>query len=217
MGNKAYFCKKNYDMKRFLILLVLLIIALGMYFIYGKKGENKKVDTSEKPIKQSVHSAAFNLKVENAVNQYLSLKDAFVNADTVAIKTQATTFVQALDSINVEEMKNDSGAVVETAKASIADIKSNIVSLLKQTDITEMRRDFSMATQMMYPAFFQSINYEGKKLYLQHCPMAFNDTEGADWLSSSDEIINPYLGKKHPKYKAGMLHCGEIKDSVLAK
>ncbi|MBS1924817.1 MAG: hypothetical protein JST57_02345, partial [Bacteroidetes bacterium] len=63
-------------MKRFLILLVLLIIALGMYFIYGKKGENKKVDTSEKPIKQSVHSAAFNLKVENAVNQYLSLKDA---------------------------------------------------------------------------------------------------------------------------------------------
>ncbi|MBS1925917.1 MAG: DUF3347 domain-containing protein [Bacteroidetes bacterium] len=70
---------------------------------------------------------------------------------------------------------------------------------------------------MMYPAFFQSINYEGKKLYLQHCPMAFNDTEGADWLSSSDEIINPYLGKKHPKYKAGMLHCGEIKDSVLAK
>ncbi len=204
-------------MKRFLILLVLLIIALGMYFFYGKKESEKKVDTSEKPIKQSVHSPNFNKRIENAVDHYLAMKDAFVNADTAAVKMHALDFVQALDAINADEMKNDSGAVVETAKASIADIKSNIVSLLKQTDITEMRKDFSMATQMMYPAFFQSINYEGKKLYLQHCPMAFNDTEGADWLSYSDEIMNPYLGKKHPKYKAGMLHCGEIKDSVTAK
>ena len=204
-------------MKRFLILLVLLIIALGMYFFYGKKESEKKVDTSEKPIKQSVHSPNFNKRIENAVDHYLAMKDAFVNADTAAVKMHASDFVQALDSINADEMKSDSGAVVETAKASIADIQSNIVSLLKQTDITEMRKDFSMATQIMYPAFFQSINYEGKKLYLQHCPMAFNDTEGADWLSYSDEIMNPYLGKKHPKYKAGMLHCGEIKDSVTAK
>lgn len=204
-------------MRRFLILLALLVLAVGMYFYYGKKSGDKKVDTSEKPIKQSVHSDAFNQSVETAVGHYLELKDAFVNADTAAVKMHAAAFVQALDSIHVEDMKKDSGAVVETAKASIADIKSNIESLLKQTDITEMRRDFSMATQMMYPAFFQSINYEGKKLYLQHCPMAFNDTEGADWLSNSSEIMNPYLGKKHPKYKAGMLHCGEIKDSLVAK
>ena len=204
-------------MKRFWIRVVLLKIAVGMYFFYGKKKDDKKVDTSEKPIKQSVHSPNFNKRIENAVDHYLAMKDAFVNADTAAVKMHASDFVQALDSINADEMKSDSGAVVETAKASIADIQSNIVSLLKQTDITEMRKDFSMATQIMYPAFFQSINYEGKKLYLQHCPMAFNDTEGADWLSYSDEIMNPYLGKKHPKYKAGMLHCGEIKDSVTAK
>ena len=188
-----------------------------MYFFYGKKKDDKKVDTSINHIKQFVHSSNFIKRIENAVDHYLAMKDAFVNADTAAVKMHASDFVQALDSINADEMKSDSGAVVETAKASIADIQSNIVSLLKQTDITEMRKDFSMATQIMYPAFFQSINYEGKKLYLQHCPMAFNDTEGADWLSYSDEIMNPYLGKKHPKYKAGMLHCGEIKDSVTAK
>jgi hypothetical protein len=52
---------------------------------------------------------------------------------------------------------------------------------------------------------------------LQECPMAFNDTETANWISNSSEIINPYLGNNHPKYKAGMLHCGELKDSITSK
>jgi hypothetical protein len=44
--------------------------------------------------------------------------------------------------------------------------------------------------------------------------MAFNDNEAAYWLSNSREVVNPYLGKKHPKYSSGMLHCGEVKDSL---
>jgi hypothetical protein len=44
--------------------------------------------------------------------------------------------------------------------------------------------------------------------------MAFNDNETAFWLSDNREVVNPYLGKKHPKYASGMLHCGEVKDSL---
>ena len=47
--------------------------------------------------------------------------------------------------------------------------------------------------------------------------MAFDDTVPANWISNSSEIMNPYLGKKHPKYQAGMLNCGEIKDSITAQ
>ena len=75
-----------------------------MYFFYGKKKDDKKVDTSEKPIKQSVHSPNFNKRIENAVDHYLAMKDAFVNADTAAVKMHASDFVQALDSINADEM-----------------------------------------------------------------------------------------------------------------
>jgi len=69
----------------------------------------------------------------------------------------------------------------------------------------------------MYPSFFTAINYEGPKLYLENCPMAFSDSISANWISNSAEIVNPYLGKSHPIYKAGMLHCGEVKDSIVAK
>jgi hypothetical protein len=47
--------------------------------------------------------------------------------------------------------------------------------------------------------------------------MAFNENEPANWISNSQEIINPYLGKNHPKHKGTMLHCGEVKDSIIAQ
>ena len=59
--------------------------------------------------------------------------------------------------------------------------------------------------------------YEGPTLYFQNCPMAFNDTEPANWISKTKEIMNPYMGKKHPKYQSGMLNCGEIIDTIKAK
>ena len=42
------------------------------------------------------------------------------------------------------------------------------------------------------------------------------EDKGANWISNTPEIINPYLGKNHPEFKATMLHCGETKDSIKA-
>jgi Cu(I)/Ag(I) efflux system membrane fusion protein len=53
----------------------------------------------------------------------------------------------------------------------------------------------------------RTVRYDKEKIYLLHCPMAFNNT-GADWLSNATEIKNPYFGKD-------MLTCGEVRDSVV--
>jgi len=45
-----------------------------------------------------------------------------------------------------------------------------------------------------------------KPVYVQHCPMAFND-RGADWLAYEDQILNPYFGDQ-------MLRCGVVQDSI---
>jgi hypothetical protein len=47
--------------------------------------------------------------------------------------------------------------------------------------------------------------------------MAFGEDHDANWISNTAEIINPYLGKKNPEFKATMIHCGETKDSIVAK
>lgn len=202
-------------MKKVLLLLILVAAVVAVYFaFFNKKKDNATPTPKEEPMVLKTHSDAFNNSVDNVITNYLSMKDAFVNSDTAQVKAMGRLFISSLDSIPLKELDKDKAAVSETAKASIEDIKANANSLLLQTDITEMRQDFNMVTQMMYPSFFKTINYEGKKLYLEHCPMAFNDTEGADWLSDNSQIMNPYLGKNHPKYHSTMLECGEVKDSV---
>jgi len=204
-------------MKKVLIFGLLIVAAFAVYWFMFRKTGNDAPDTRQQPIALKKHSDGFNASIDKVVTTYLSIKDAFVTADTATVKKNTMMLVSLLDSIPVSELNNDSANVSEVAKATIADIRANAVSLLSQADITEMRQDFRMMTEMMYPAFFNTINYEGQKLYLQHCPMAFGEDKGADWISNSEEIINPYLGKNHPEYKGSMLHCGEIKDTIKAR
>ncbi len=202
-------------MKKFIVVLVLAIIAVFAYFTFFKKKETVIDTPKPEAMVVKTHSDAFNASIDSAMADYFKMKDAFVHADGATVKQFASSFVAKLDSIPMEELDKDKSAISATAKASVADIKANVTSLLSQTDITEMRKDFNVVTQMMYPAFFKSINYEGSKLYLQECPMAFDDAS-AVWLSRTFEVVNPYLGDNHPKYKATMINCGDVKDSVVA-
>ena len=203
-------------MKRLLFLLVIVLAGISVYwFMLRKKGGPKAPKQAAMVLKN--HSDLFNKSVDSAVAQYLAIKNAFIESDTATAKKSTAAFINLLDSIPLIELKKDTASIFETAQASISDIKANAQSLLQQTDITEMRKDFSMLTDMMFPSFFKSINYEGPTLYLENCPMAFGDDAPANWISDNSEIVNPYLGKTHPTYRATMLHCGEVKDSIVAK
>lgn len=204
-------------MKKLFPVIWVIFGALIIYFLFFNKKKTAVEDPKQVSIILKKHSDVFNKSTDSVVNAYLDIKNAFVNADTAAAKSAAKNFIVLLNRLPLEELKKDTATIFETVQGNIADIKSNATSLLQQTDITEMRKDFSMVTEMMYPSFFTAINYEGPKLYLENCPMAFSDSISANWISNSAEIINPYMGKKHPTYHAGMLGCGSVKDSIVAK
>ena len=204
-------------MKKMIVFIIVLLAAFSVYWFMLRSKTSGPRGPKPVPMVLKKHSQAFNNTINSVVDNYLSLKDAFVEADTAMVKAKANSFIAALNNIDTVELKKDTALVFETVTATLGDIKSNAESLVKQTDITEMRRDFSSLTDVMYPTFFIAIKYEGQKLYLDNCPMAFNDSIPANWISNSAEIVNPYLGKKHPVYHAGMLGCGEVKDSIQAK
>ena len=189
----------------------------GCFYWFFVRNKHKQEQPKEQSLTLKKHSPAFNENINKVVNSYLSLKDAFIESDSIQIKAKAIDFIAAVNQIDTLEIKKDTAAVYETIIATITDVKTNAESILNQTDITEMRRDFSSLTEMLFPVFFNAIQYEGPTLYLQNCPMAFNDTEPANWISKTKEIMNPYMGKKHPKYQSGMLNCGEIIDTIKAK
>lgn len=203
-------------MKKVLLIVIALGLAVAGYYWY--KSTNKAGGDGEKqaPIALKKHSDNFNDAVSTAMQSYFEMAASFVDADTAKAKEHCNKFVQLLDSIPMDELKKDTTDIYEMAANTLMGIKSNAVSLVTMTDIQEMRKDFSMVSENLYP-FFKLINYEGANMYWQHCPMAFGDDVGANWISASKEVVNPYLGKNHPEYRGTMLNCGMVKDTIKAQ
>lgn len=204
-------------MKKILLGLLILILAVAGYVFY-KFSSAKSADSGPKQaaITLKKHSEVFNNAVKMAMDAYFDMSAAFVNADTAAVKQNNRKFIALIDSIPMDELKKDTANIYPVAINFYNDIKANAQSLLTQTNITEMRKDFSMVSENLYP-LFKTINYEGDAMYWQNCPMAFGDDNGANWVSKTKEVINPYLGKYDPTYKATMLNCGMVKDTIKAQ
>ncbi len=199
-------------MKSLLAIVFLAAILLGAWWLFFRTDSHKS-EPKQESIKLGKHTSEFNQSVSDAVNSYLVMKDAFVNDDTSKIKTEGQNFIVTIDSVRINDLTKDDAQISSAAQQEISDIKANAEAMLQENNITEMRQDFRMVSENLYP-FLKTIGYEGEKLYWQNCPMAFGENKEGNWLSNTREIINPYLGKNHPEYKSSMLNCGETKDTL---
>ena len=202
-------------MKKLLIVFVILLVIFGIYW-FNFRDQTANREPKLEALKAKKHSNSFNATIDTMMNAYFDVKASFVEADSINAKIAAKKLLVIVDSISLNELKKDTAGIFESADMQKADIKSNIESLLNQTNLVEMRQDFRMVSESIYP-LLKTIHYEGKTLYWQNCPMAFGEGKEANWISNTQEIINPFLGKKDPEYKSAMLHCGEVKDSIKAK
>ena len=149
-------------------------------------------------------------KLNPLLNDYFTLKDALVDWDSVSADAAAAKLKAMSDSLGKDS------AILLDLRQLIGSIGAEADGLQEEKDFTEKRRAFSMISQHLLPLLKQAA-FGAQPVYQQICPMAFNDDETAFWLSSQREIVNPYLGKKHPKYASGMLHCGELGDSLAVR
>ncbi len=200
-------------MKKLLWIIVSLVVAFFTYK-YAFKGE-KKESNEPKPEALSVsgHTAVFNESVAAALNAYHSMVEGFINWDSAAVNKQATELQQAVVNLKIEELQKDS-AIYETVLFPLENAKNSVAGIATSGNWQEKRRalqDLSENLRML----LITVKYDEGVLYWQECPMAF--TEGStigNWLSKTEEVVNPYLGKKDPKYGATMLNCGEAKEKI---
>jgi hypothetical protein len=142
------------------------------------------------------------------LNAYFGLRDALVEADTMAADGSAAILRRLADSLTRDSLYT----AAEPARA-LGSILAETDGLLGEKGLEARRRAFSRVGEELQD-FLRLSGYAASTVYIQRCPMAFNDSEEATWLSGSREILNPYLGRRHPKYASGMLHCGELADSL---
>lgn len=193
-----------------------LFVVMVCFFILqscgGPDKEAVKTDKTPSPAFVSRNAESFNLPFEHLLTTYFSLRDAFVEYDTARINAVSKELAGEAGNLPADELKDPSGVVKITAKDGAATVKNAAREIAMQADFTRKQRQFQTISDAMYE-LVRTVKYDKQKIYHQHCPMAF-DNKGAYWISNSNEIVNPYMGKKHPKYKSAMLECGDIPDSL---
>jgi hypothetical protein len=199
-------------MRNILLVIIIAVIVILTWILFKKPGQEE--GQKQKPIAVSKHTAAFNSTISNSLNSYSDLTESFVNWDSLNVKQKANGLKVKLDSINLSELQKDSSGIYQTAQSFLADAKINLDSMAASNGITSQRLSLNALTQNLYD-FLRVVKYDLSKLYLQECPMAFNnETEPGVWLSKVSTIHNPYMGIHHPHYGKGMIECGETKDSL---
>ncbi|NGZ90596.1 efflux RND transporter periplasmic adaptor subunit [Psychroflexus maritimus] len=124
---------------------------------------------------------------------YLQLKEALANDDQSEAISIAQNFQRELKSMPIEEVQ---------AKKAIQNLVNEVSNSKKMEDA---RQYFQYLSDVLI-ALAEQENPLNETLYVQFCPMADND-QGAFWLSTEEEIKNPYYGSM-------MLKCGSVEQEL---
>lgn len=187
-------------MKKYIIYGIMILLAA----CNSKEPKTKTPGQPQSPLTKSANSDAFNQSFGKVLDNYYALKDNFVAEKDSLITKAAKAMLASVDSLLLSALKADSN-IVATAKTYTQDISSELKGLLGEKDMEAKRKSFQMVGDQLYD-LIRTVQYDRAIVYHEFCPMAFND-QGANWLSNSPDIKNPYIPKK-------MLTCGEVKDSI---
>ncbi|MBG9377772.1 DUF3347 domain-containing protein [Panacibacter sp. DH6] len=200
-------------MKKGLIFLGLAVAIGAVYFIFFNKDESSQpAPEKQQPLAQGSNSERFNKPFNDMLNSYFELKDALVDWDTTKASSAATQLADLAAKVPVQELKADT-TIIETARSFIGSVIAEAQGVAGEQTIGEKRKSFYTLSDNLYN-LLRTVKYDQQVIYYDKCPMAFNEDETAYWLANKRDIVNPYLGNKHPKYKTSMLGCGEIEDSI---
>jgi hypothetical protein len=200
-------------MKKGLILIGLTALVVAVYFIFFSKSDDAMPEApKQQPLAQSKNTDAFNKPFNDMLDSYFDLKNALVDWDTAKATASALKIVELSGKIPYDEIKADT-TIIQTAKSYSGSVIAEAQGVAGETSIEEKRHSFYTLSENLYN-LLRTVRYDQQIIYHDMCPMAFGDNDPAYWLSNSKEIVNPYLGNKHPKYHSGMIGCGSIEDSV---
>jgi len=140
--------------------------------------------------------------VDAVLGKYFSIQSALAGDDFATAKSEAASFGKTLEEMPPPQLETAAAIVWIELRDRLSAETTNLAAA---PDIKVARVAFeplSIATDEMV----QQFGTKDLSAFKAHCPMAL-DGKGADWLQSTDDLLNPYFG-------AAMLKCGEIKEQL---
>ncbi|MEP7319605.1 MAG: DUF3347 domain-containing protein [Panacibacter sp.] len=162
---------------------------------------NIPVDTSGKQVTATPETTA-TVSVAEILSGYLKMKNAFAKDNDKDAAAAGNEMIKTFASFNKTALTPDQAKIYNDIQDDAREHAEHIGS--NTGNIKHQREHFDMLSKDMYQLV--KTFGAGQNLYYDHCPM-YNDGKGANWLSETKEIANPYLGKKMPT-------CGTIKEEL---
>lgn len=186
------------------LIVALLLIGILRYIFYND-GSSSNHGPKPEPLGVSKHSSAFNESLQNVLNAYYEMTDAFASDDTTAIRASASLVKDALDNFNVDELKKDS-VIYLTALDPVSNSKAELESIILDPSLQEKRGSLNILSDNLRNLLVV-VKYDLSKVYWQECDEAFGDGKPGNWLSRKTESRNPYRLKNDKP-------CGAPKDTI---
>ena len=170
------------------VTIIFLLTACGSNETTTEQPYEKDQAAIEMPADQRNKASINNGDLNAVYEQYAKLTDAFTKGDVANAK-------MAANAIEAGAKEMDGGQAIATSAATI----------VAANDIEAQRSAYLKMSNDLITLVKNSGMKEGE-LYVEHCPMAF-DNAGGSWISSNKEIRNPYFGDK-------MMTCGEVTETI---
>lgn len=176
------------NLKMSMAAMLLLVVS------FTNAQEKDKMDHSKKNMDGMKMDKMKDANAEVVLNDYFALKDALVKDDS---KTAALAGSKLEASLKAFDKSSYTAEEQEELTDIIEDAAEHAEHIAK-SPIDHQREHFKTLSKDI--SDMVTITGTKNTVYEQFCPMYDG---GSAWLSSSNEVKNPYLGSK-------MLTCGKV-------
>jgi len=185
----------------FLFAVALLTGVVIIVFYYSTRSSLEKAIFE----RLAVTTTSRSYNAEMFLKEHKTVAEVMANTSAIKEVFQIIDFDSGfsdyIKKINLE-LKRFVETEDDVFQAFIIDSDGLIIA---SSDVEAQRLAFADLTDGVYSTV-KMFNVTGLNVYYQFCPMA-RDGKGANWLSLTSEIENPYYGE-------AMLTCGETKETL---
>ncbi|GAB4512600.1 MAG: hypothetical protein Tsb004_18690 [Allomuricauda sp.] len=168
--------------------------------LQGKKSMMNQSTEEEKEMMamEMSLSTSFQEQFVKALPSYLELKDALVASNAEKVSDFAKVSSEKMKVISQKDLD-------KMLKTHLSKSIEMLDAIASNSNLENQRSHFVILNENLV-AIAMNLESIDNPLYVQKCPMA-NNNKGAVWLSTEEEIRNPYYGD-------AMLTCGSVIDSL---
>lgn len=184
-------------------IILSLAVSSMLLVACSNNGSNKEVSDSTASVGTTDKVTTGNKKPADAiVAGYLKIKNALTNDNDKEAASTATELAEALKTMDKAALSAEQSKIFADIEADAIEHAEHIAA--NAGNLVHQREHFETLSGEVYELV--KATGAGQKLYYTNCPM-YNKNKGANWLSETKEVKNPYLGQ-------AMLTCGSVQEEL---